>query len=157
MSRTRPVARRLSRRAALQVLYAADLGDALGEGAIETVFERVGGHFELSEGGRAFARELVFGTASRRERIDALISQHARNWRVERMAVVDRNVLRLASYELAFTDAPDRVVLDEAIEIAREFGNERSGAFVNGVLDAMARGLGSSEAGETLSASGGEG
>ena len=73
------------------------------------------------------------------------------------MAVVDRNVLRLASYELAFTDAPDRVVLDEAIEIAREFGNERSGAFVNGVLDAMARGLQSGESREILSASGGEG
>ena len=157
MSRSRPVARRLSRRAALQVLYAADLGDALGEGAIDSVFERVDGHFELSEGGRAFARELGCGTASRRERIDALISQHARNWRVERMAVVDRNVLRLASYELAFTDAPDRVVLDEAIEIAREFGNERSGAFVNGVLDAMARGLQSGESREILSASGGEG
>ena len=156
MSRPRPVARRLSRRAALQVLYAADLGDALGEGAIESVFERVGGHFELSEGGRAFARELVCGTALRRERIDALISQHARNWRVERMAVVDRNVLRLASYELAFTDAPDRVVLDEAIEIAREFGNERSGAFVNGVLDALARGLQSGEVGESFSASRGE-
>jgi len=129
-------------------LYAADLGDALCEGGVDAVFDGVAGHFELSEGGRVFARELVAGTVARRAVIDALITQHARNWRVERMAVVDRNVLRFASYELAFSDAPDRVVLDEAIEIAREFGSVRSGAFVNGVLDAMARELQSGRGGE---------
>ena len=145
MSRLRPVARRQSRRAALQVLYAADLGGALSEGAVDSVFDGVAQHFELSEGGRAFAEELVAGTIAHRGFIDALIAQHARNWRVERMAVVDRNVLRYASYELAFGDAPDRVVLDEAIEIAREFGSARSGAFVNGILDAMARELRSGE------------
>jgi len=147
VSRSRPVGRRQSRRSALQVLYAADLGDALCEGGVEAVFDGVEGHFELSEGGRDFAKELVSGTVAHRAFIDALITQHARNWRVERMAVVDRNVLRFASYELAFSDAPDRVVLDEAIEIAREFGSARSGAFVNGVLDAMARELQSPQGG----------
>ena len=149
MSRPRPVSRRQSRRAALQVLYAADVADALCEAGVDAVFDGVAGHFELPEGGRAFARELVSGTVARRACIDALITRHARNWRVERMAVVDRNVLRFASFELAFTDAPDRVVLDEAIEIAGEFGGGRSGAFVNGVLDAMARELGSREGRET--------
>ena len=141
MSQPRPVGRRQSRRSALQVLYAADLGDALAEGEVDAVFEGVAGHFELSAGGREFAKALVSGTVAHRDFIDSLITRHARNWRVDRMAVVDRNVLRFASYELAFSDAPDRVVLDEAIEIAQEFGSARSGAFVNGVLDAMARGL----------------
>jgi N utilization substance protein B len=123
---------------ALQVLYATDLGDA-GQGAASDVFEGVATHFDLHEGARAFAEELALGVHAHRKQLDECIAAHARNWRVERMAAVDRNILRLAAFELLYTETPTQVVLDEAIELAREFGGERSPAFVNGVLDALAR------------------
>ena len=134
--------RHQSRRAALQVLYAADVA-----GARETVepvagvFERVAAHFDLHGGAHAFAKELVLGVEAHRSGIDARIAAHARNWRLERMAAVDRNVLRLAAYELLHTETPHSVVIDEAVELAREFGSEPSPAFINGVLDAIARAL----------------
>ena len=106
---------------------------------MEEVFDRVALHFDLHEGARAFAELLVRGVAERRAALDARIALHARNWRVERMAAVDRNVLRLATFELLHTDTPVQVALDEAIELARDFGAERSPDFVNGVLDAIAR------------------
>lgn len=137
----RPPPRHHSRRAALQVLYATDLVAAEdGQRRVEDVFEGVATHFDLHEGARAFASELALGVAAHREELDASIAAHARNWRVDRMAAVDRNVLRLATFELLHTDAPASVVIDEAIELARDFGSERSPAFVNGVLDAIARG-----------------
>ncbi len=74
-----------------------------------------------------------------REELDALLADCAQNWRISRMASVDRNVLRLGAYELAHTDTPVEVILDEAVELARRFGAESSPAFVNGVLDAIAR------------------
>jgi N utilization substance protein B len=118
------------------VLYAADLvaGDAP-----ETVFDRVAENFDLHPGALAFAKELVCGTMAARESIDAQIAAHARNWRLQRMAAVDRNLLRLAVYELLRTDTPAEVVINEAVELAHDFGSERSSAFVNGVLDAVAR------------------
>jgi len=69
----------------------------------------------------------------------AMVAQQARNWRVARMARVDRNILRLATYELIHTDTPSAVVLDEAVELARRYGSDTSPAFVNGILDAVAR------------------
>ena len=104
------------------------------------MFESAASHFELPEGARAFAKELVLGVVERRKELDADIAEHAANWRVERMAAVDRNVLRLAAFELRHADTPTAVVIDEAVELARRFGGERSPAFVNGVLDALARG-----------------
>lgn len=138
-------ARRSSRQAALQVLYAADLSGR-GEGGpspdrVDAAFEAIGDHFELREGARAYAKELVTGVARRREEIDALLAGHATHWRVERMAAVDRNLLRLAIYEMAWGGTPASVAIDEAIELARRFGSERSSAFVNGVLDAVGRTL----------------
>lgn len=137
--------RRTSRQVALQVLYAADLAGR-GEGGptperIEAAFESVGGHFELPEGARAFAKELVTGVAAHRDRIDALLAAHATHWRLERMAAVDRNLLRLAIYEMAWGGTPSSVAIDEAVDLARRFGSDRSSAFVNGVLDAVARAL----------------
>lgn len=105
----------------------------------EAVFERVAQNFDLPEGARAFSKELVCGILAEREALDALITVHARNWRLERMAAVDRNVLRLAAYELTHTDTPAPIILDEAIELTHRFGSDRSPAFVNGVLDAIAR------------------
>jgi transcription antitermination protein NusB len=133
-------ARRSSRQAALQVLYALDVGHRSERvDAIDEVFEAVAAHFELPEGARAFAKELVAGVAKQRDAIDALIALHATNWRVARMAAVDRNVLRMAVYEMRHGATPCTVAIDEAVELARRFGSERSSAFVNGVLDAVAR------------------
>jgi N utilization substance protein B len=85
-----------------------------------------------------FAQELVQGTLDNREKIDDMISAQADNWRLERMPAVDRNVLRLAIYEMLHeTDTPKLVVVDEAIELAKKFGSEQSGRFVNGLLDGL--------------------
>ncbi len=137
MSARRPAARRESRRLALQVLYAADL--ASGDDAPEAVFDRVAENFDLHPGALVFAKELVSGTMAARGAIDVQIAAHARNWRIHRMAAVDRNLLRLAVYELLHTDTPAQVVINEAVELAHDFGGERSPAFINGVLDAVAR------------------
>jgi N utilization substance protein B len=130
---------------ALQVLYALDLAPpaagCAAEAGVDEAFEAVAEHFELPGGARAFARELVAGVVARREEIDALLVAHTRNWRLSRMAAVDRNVLRLATFELLATPTPASVVLDQAIELARRFGDEPSPAFVNGVLAAVARAL----------------
>lgn len=143
-ARGAPRRRHHSRRAALQVLFAADLAAKAGTDEVPTmpdVFEDVAANFDLHAGAREFAEELVRGVDKCREELDARIASHARNWRVERMAAVDRNVLRIATWELAHSDTPDSVIIDEAIEIARDFGGERSPSFVNGVLDAIAREL----------------
>lgn len=87
-----------------------------------------------------YAQRLVGGVAEKWEEIDSLIEQQTENWRIERMPVVDRNVLRLALWELSNeSDVPPVVIVDEAIELAKKFGSERSGAFVNGLLDAYVK------------------
>jgi N utilization substance protein B len=138
--------RRRSREVALQVLYALDVpardpaerlaeaGELAGE-----AFESAAAHFELPPAAHAFARELVHGVVAHQEKLDPLIARHATHWRLERMAAVDRNVLRLAAYETLYTDTPEAVVIDEAVNLARRFGGDASPAFVNGVLDALAR------------------
>ena len=102
-------------------------------------FERVEEHFVVPSAAAGFARELVEGVSGCVDQIDELVGQHARNWRVSRMAAVDRNVLRLAVYELRDTDTPVAIVIDQAVDLARRFGSDRSPSFVNGVLDAVAR------------------
>ena len=85
-----------------------------------------------------YAQTLVRGTVDHREQIDELIRSQADNWRLERMPAVDRNVLRLAIYEMLYeTETPKLVVVDEAIELAKKFGSEQSGRFVNGLLDGL--------------------
>jgi len=85
-----------------------------------------------------YAQELVRGTIDHREEIDAMIRGQADNWRLERMPAVDRNILRLAIYEMLYErDTPKLVVVDEAIELAKKFGSEQSGRFVNGLLDGL--------------------
>ena len=145
MSRRRSVPRRRSRQIALQVLFALDLTEATRSECsptAEEAFERVAENFELPEGARAFGQELVCGITLHRAELDALLSEHATNWRISRMAAVDRNILRIGAYELTSTETPTRVVLDEAIELARRFGDDPSPSFVNGVLDAVARAIG---------------
>ena len=137
------------------MLYALDVSALSRSGTslcTEEVFEAVAENFELLEGARAFAKELVIGIAEHREELDALLSAHATNWRLSRMAAVDRNTLRIGIYELTHTDTPARIVLDEAIELARRFGDDPSPAFVNGVLDSVAAAVQRGEAATTAAA-----
>jgi N utilization substance protein B len=134
--------RRRSREAALQVLYALDVPAREGAAPAalaEEAFEATAAHFELPPGARAFARELVHGVVAHRDKLDPLIARHATHWRLDRMAAVDRNILRLAAYETLYTETPEAVVIDEAVGLARRFGGDASPGFVNGVLDALAR------------------
>ncbi|MCH2187821.1 transcription antitermination factor NusB [Myxococcota bacterium] len=133
---------------ALQVLYAMDLGGGKGRsqedfdsgpGTAREAFERAASHFEIPNATRAFALTLIEGVRERLVDIDERIEAHSRNWRMDRMAVVDRNILRLATWELMCADTPVPVVLDEAIDLARRFADEASTGFVNGILDAVAR------------------
>jgi len=137
-------ARHRSRELALQVLYALDLDRSpAGTGPdADEMFERVSAGFEAPAAARAFALELARGCHRERPSLDAFISRHTRNWRLERMAAVDRNILRLAAYELLHTETPAAVAIDEAVELARRFGGDASPGFVNGVADALARAAG---------------
>jgi len=99
----------------------------------------VAAHFELPEGARAFAKELVSGVCRSRADLDARLAAHSQHWRLDRMAAVDRNVLRIGAYEILHTDTPAAIAIDEAVELAQRFGGERSPAFVNGILDSVAR------------------
>lgn len=136
-------ARHRSREVALQVLFALDVRRAKTESpmAPQEVFDEVAAQFEMPEAAKAFAKELVCGVADDLGAIDARLRAAARNWRLERMAVVDRSVLRLAAYELLHTETPVAVVIDEAVRMAKRFGDDPSPAFVNGVLDGVARGI----------------
>lgn len=141
--------KRQARECALQILYpldmiagkdAAPFSDADGiEDAIARFFE----HFDADARARERAEALVRGVVQERAKIDDVIAAHSPRWRLERMALVDRNVLRLCVHELMFdAETPARVVIDEGVEIAKRFGAEQSAAFVNGVLDSAARALG---------------
>ncbi len=88
-----------------------------------------------------FMEILTRGTVEKLEELDALLDRHSQNWRVARMSVVDRNILRLAAYEMLHTATPAPVVIDEALELARRFSSDESVGFVNGVLDALRRQL----------------
>lgn len=99
---------------------------------------------------KEFAEGLVEGVIREREALDRVISGSVDNWRIERMAVVDRNILRVAVYELAWLpDTPSVVVLDEAIEVGKKYGSEQSGSFINGILDSVRKRI---ERGEVPSA-----
>ncbi|MEM1415876.1 MAG: transcription antitermination factor NusB [Myxococcota bacterium] len=132
-------ARRKGREAALQVLYAMDTSGAGAEDALRAFWAHLGASAEAE----AFARVLVEGVAAHGERIDATIRDVSHHWRLERMTRVDRNILRLATFELLeLEDVPRRVTLNEAVEMAKRFGSEGSAGFVNGVLDRIAADLG---------------
>ncbi len=139
MKESRSAPRHRSREAALQALYAADIGGELDVARAEASLDALAEHFELPSGARTFAKELVVGVATERTEIDRRITEVAHRWRIERMAAVDRNVLRLAAWEIVFAGTPREVVIDEAVELARRFGDDASPRFVNGVLDALAR------------------
>jgi len=123
--------RRKAREYALQMLFQADVG-----GQAPARFEVFWSQWDASPDARLFAEEVVRGVEQHADEIDAVLQRHTQHWAVERMATVDRNVLRIAVYELLHReDVPTRVVLNEAIDIAKKYGSEESGRFVNGVLD----------------------
>jgi len=128
-----------ARETALQALYQLDSGGGSGR-------EVLAGHFDpLDAETREFAEALVAGVQKERAAIDAIIERTSTNWKIERMARVDRNVLLLAIFELLRRpDVPVKVTLNEAVELGKKFGSEESSAFVNGILDkvAHAEGLG---------------
>jgi len=128
--------RRRARECALQMLFQIDLtGDRPDE-----VFPQFWEGQEIDVEGRRFAERLVLGTTTARARLDETIAACTEHWRIERMPAVDRNLLRLAAYEILLEpDTPAVVVIDEAVEIAKRFGSEQSGAFINGILDAIRR------------------
>jgi len=136
--------RRTAREMAVQMLYQSDLGGS----ALPHIFATfdlseylagdLGRHKRRVEDAFQYAQALVRGTVDHREEIDAMIRGQADNWRLERMPAVDRNILRLAIYEMLYErDTPKLVVVDEAIELAKKFGSEQSGRFVNGLLDGL--------------------
>jgi transcription antitermination protein NusB len=90
---------------------------------------------------RTFANKLFEGASKSVDELDALIVQHAKNWRLERMAIIDRAVLRLAIYELCAGETPHKVIMNEAVDLAKKFSSEDAGSFVNGILDAVYKSL----------------
>ena len=142
MSRAGGTGRRRGREAALQMLYQWEVGRSSADEAIATYWPAHDPENEIDEPFRDFANALVRGTIARVAEIDAILAAHAQNWRIERMAVIDRLVLRLAIYELlAEADTPARVVINEAIELARAYTGDEAVGFVNGVLDSVRKEL----------------
>lgn len=126
------------RELALQILYQADfVGHREGETA------RFWRHFHQGSKVPAYLQKLVDGVAAHQEELDGLIKKYSEHWRLERMVAVDRNLLRLAVYELLYhPEIPARVVINEAVELAKRYGTELSGAFVNGLLDQIRQAVG---------------
>ena len=119
---------------ALQMLYQIDIRHADCRQIVQEFWQ----HYQPPSEVKTFAEELVQGTVSHLEEIDLLIARHADNWDIKRMAVIDRNILRLGTYELLYPgDVPPKVCINEAIELAKRFGDADSGKFINGILDAI--------------------
>ena len=133
--------RHQAREAALQILYFWEVGRADPDQAIDAYF--AAHQPEASEESREFASRLVHGTIADVEPIDRLIAEHSAHWRIERLAALDRLILRMATWELQHgPDVPAAVVIDEALELARTFSADESVKFVNGVLDAIRQAIG---------------
>ena len=131
--------RRKSRELAMQMLFQGDLGKQKPE-EVETLFWASRDDIDLET--RGFADDLHRLATTREEEVDALIEKHAQNWRMARMPVVDRNLLRAAVAEmLAYPNTPPAIVINESLEIARRYAAPESVPFLNGILDAIARSL----------------
>ncbi len=154
--------RRKARELVLQFLYQTDMNPPQGRGArlarrtgengrdaagtpedggaaIEQEIASFWENFKTEEEGKVFFRELAGGVMSHRDEIDALIDSASDNWRIARMAMVDRNILRFSVYELIYLpDIPSRVTINEAVEIAKRYGSQESPSFINGILDKIA-------------------
>ena len=140
--------RHKSRQRALQMLFLWEARGQTVEEAIDSYYTAIYPE-ELKERD-AFAAGLVEGTVSHLADLDAKIAKHAEHWRLERMPAVDRNIIRLAAYEMTGVGTPAAVAIDEALELARKFSGEDSVQFINGVLDAIHREMAPAPAPEPL-------
>ncbi|HKP87536.1 MAG TPA: transcription antitermination factor NusB [Blastocatellia bacterium] len=133
-------ARRKARVCALQMLFQYDIAKPRLDELASTYWDAFGE--EMNDVPREFSNNLALGAISHLGEIDDLIKRRAENWRIQRMAVVDRNILRLAIYEFLYeTDTPKTVIINEALEIARRFSTFEATQFINGILDAIKRDL----------------
>lgn len=124
--------RTLARELALQFLYMLDLRQGEGRELFDEFLREAAASQEVA----AYARRLVEGVSAEREDLDRRIAEVAKNWNLARMAVVDRNVLRMSAYEiLRCRDIPPKVAINEAIDLGKKYSTEHSGAFINGILD----------------------
>ena len=134
--------RHRAREVGLQILYHYDETKSSPQEQIAEL-EKHFDHFKVPAEVREFAAELVAGTVTHLTELDSLLEQQASNWRVARMALIDRSLLRMAAYEMTYMkETPHSVVIDEAIELAKQFGTAETPAFVNGVLDGIRKGAG---------------
>ncbi|MBL8828754.1 MAG: transcription antitermination factor NusB [Planctomycetaceae bacterium] len=120
-----------AREIALQVLFQDDLNPAASPAQAEMYLRSRLRDTDLAD----FAQSLVAGVRRNRAELDELLAKTAENWRLERMATTDRNIMRMSAYEILHTDTPGRVAINEAVELAKRFGSANSAQFVNGILD----------------------
>src|ERR1700730_10802090 len=132
--------RRKARECALQMLFAADIADAVPDEVLRTYWAELDDS-ETEEVAREFATRLAAGTLAHLDALDERIRSRAEHWRIPRMAIVDRNILRLAVYEFLYEPTPRTVAINEALEIARRFSTYEATQFINGILDAIKRDL----------------
>ena len=132
--------RRKARECALQMLFAADVSQTEPDDLVRAYWAELG-DAEIDESARDFATRLVRGALSHTTELDERIRQRAEHWRISRMAIVDRNILRLAVYEFLHEPTPRTVAINEALEIARRFSTYEATQFINGILDAIKRDL----------------
>jgi N utilization substance protein B len=123
-----------AREVALQILYEDDLNPSRN---LKTADDFLRRRLQPDEKLIEFARSLVGGVRRNRPELDTSLAARAENWSLERMAVTDRNILRLAGYEILYTDTPGQVIINEAVELAKRYGGKQSPQFVNGVLDRL--------------------
>ncbi len=127
--------RRRGRVLALQLLYQHEMRQEDVEVLLKEFRDF---HRKLNEDIQTFTESVFLGTVNATERIDRVISELAENWKLSRLSVIDKNILRLAIYEISFRDdIPEKVSIDEAIELAKEYSGEDAGAFINGILDSV--------------------
>jgi N utilization substance protein B len=132
--------RRKARECALQMLFAADVAGTRGDQLARMFWSELSDG-ELEEGAQEFATKLAMGALANLDEVDERIKSRAEHWRISRMALVDRNLLRLAVYEFLHEPTPRTVIINEALEIARRFSTWEATQFINGILDAVKRDL----------------
>ena len=131
--------RRKSRGLALQLLYQLDVTKQ-DPPKVLAQFQQ---HFLPDEERDEFLESLVLGVLEHSQEIDRLLKQFSENWRLDRMSIIDRNILRMATFELLYCDdIPPKVTLNEAIDLGKEYGTEESGSFINGILDRLQKEIG---------------
>ena len=135
--------RRKSRELALQFFFGHDFqGRSCEQGDLQQELELFTTHFDTGKKSLAYAEEIIRGVCGHWDELDELLARHAHNWRMERMAAVDRNVLRIAAWEMLYNEeVPPQVAINEALEIAKRYSNADAVAFINGILDSLHAGL----------------